>query len=387
MQSSTVYFQFDEARKRFGDRVDRYQQFLYQTDPLADDTVTALAALPAGRGAKFLKTALDEGIDAVPDAPAALKALFAQVDRVPFWVDWERIERGGRVFRQAALPAIVTLGFFSLPITYTSPAGSKPLVSTKQLVDRAARRLAETLAFVRLTCEPGALRRAGEGFKINLKVRLMHAQVRRLLLRSNYWNAEAWAMPINQVHMVGTLTAISAGVILKLQDLGFQFSLAEIDDILHLWRYSGYLSGVDMELIPATLTGARRLSEIILAVEGAPDEDSRALVRALQEIPLPFDGFGAGLLDTMRLGLARSLLGNRLADALDIPKSSWSWLGVWLLRPFFCLASWVRSLLPGGGGLSERLGQTVWAFTERMLFKLASDRKRHPAQKRYSAKT
>ena len=385
MQPSTAYFQFDEARKQFGDRVDLYQQFLYKTDPLADDTVTALAALPAGRGAFLLKTALDEGIDAVPDAPAALKALFAQVDRVPFWVDWDRIDRGGRVFRQAAMPVIMTLGFYSLPITYTSPAGNKPLVSTKQLLDRAARRLAETLAFVRLTCEPGGLRRFGEGFKINLKVRLMHAQVRRLLLRSNYWNAEAWAMPINQIHMVGTLAAISAGVVLKLQALRFQFSPSEIDDILHLWRYSGYLSGVDIELIPTTLGDAQHLSDIILAVEGAPDEDSKALVRALQEIPLPFEGFGAAWLANMRVGLARLLLGSRLADSLEIPRSRWIWIGL-LLRPLFCLASWVRSFVPGGRKLSESLGRSAWALTEGMLFKLASDRKRHPAKKRHQTK-
>jgi len=375
MQTSTAYFQFDEARQQFGDRVDLYWQFLHRTDPLADDTVAALAALPAGQGARFLKMALDEGIDAVPQAPAALKALFAQVDRVPFWVDWERIDRGGRVFRQASVPVMMTLGFYSLPITYTSPAGSKPLVSTQRLVDRAAQRLAETLAFVRLTCELGGLKRSGEGFKINLKVRLMHAQVRRLLLRSGRWNTEAWAMPINQAHMAGTLAAISAGVILKLQELGFAFSPAEVDDILHLWRYAGYLSGVDTELIPATLADARRLSAIILAVEGVPDEDSRALVRALREIPPPFKGPGASWIVDMRLGLVRSLLGRRLADALEIPSSHWVGIGL-LLRPFFWIASWVRSFVPGGQVLAERLGKRVWNWTEGMMFKIARDRER-----------
>lgn len=379
MQPSTayVYFTFDKARQTLGDRVDLYRQFLHATDPLADNTVAALAELPAGQGAKFLQTALNQGIEAVPQAPDALKALFAQVDRVPFWVDWDRIERGGRVFRQAAIPIMVTLGFYSLPMMYTSPAGTKPLVSTKQLVDRAAQRLAETAAFVRLTCESEGLRRFGDGFKINLKVRLMHAQVRRLLLRSGRWHTDAWAMPINQAHMAATLAFISASIVLKLQEIGFQFSPDEVDDILHLWRYSGYLSGVDGELVCTTLGDARQLSEIMAAVEGMPDEDSQALVKALRDIPSPFKGLrDTAWVDEINYSLARSLLGNPLADSLAIPKSNWGWI-VWILYPLLRLASWVRSFVPGGKDLSERLGKQVWGFIEGMMFKVAHDRKRN----------
>jgi len=66
MPSSTPYFRFDAVRPQFGDRVDRYREFLYKTDPLADDAVAALATLPAGREGKLLKQALDAGIATVP---------------------------------------------------------------------------------------------------------------------------------------------------------------------------------------------------------------------------------------------------------------------------------------------------------------------------------
>ncbi len=372
MEPTSRYFNFESARSRFGDRVDRYREFLYQRDPLADNTVTALAALPAGRGAKFLKTALDEGIEAVPDAPEALKALFAQVDRVPFWVNWERIDRGGFAFRRAAVPVLLMLALYSLPTMYSSPAGSKPLVATKQLVDRAGQRLGETSAFVRLTCSPGGLKRFGDGFKINLKVRLMHAQVRRLLLRSGRWD-EAWAMPINQAHMAGTLIAISAGVILKLQEIGFEFSPDEIDDMLHLWRYSGYLSGVEEELICSTLSDAQQLSEIILAIEGAPDEDSKALVQALREMrsPLP-ESVDFPLTQEALRSLTRSLLGEEVANSLDIPKTDFPPV-IPIANAVLGASSWVQLTVPGGRELFEYLGREFWGFAEGMTFKSASE--------------
>ncbi|MEM1425889.1 MAG: DUF2236 domain-containing protein, partial [Cyanobacteria bacterium P01_H01_bin.130] len=100
--SQTQYFKLEEARDQLGDRADYYWHSLHQMDPLADDAVAALAALPADQSAKILATALNEGIEAVPQAPDALKALFEQMAYVPWWVDWDRIERGGKVFRQAA---------------------------------------------------------------------------------------------------------------------------------------------------------------------------------------------------------------------------------------------------------------------------------------------
>ena len=51
-------------------------------DPIADNVAVAFARLPAGHGQRMFTSALEDGIDAVPDAPDALRALFAQIDRV-----------------------------------------------------------------------------------------------------------------------------------------------------------------------------------------------------------------------------------------------------------------------------------------------------------------
>ena len=77
------HFNLTSGQRLYGERVRHYARYLEQTDPLADDVVAAFSALPAGRAQRMLNTALDEGIDAVPDPPPALRSLFAQLDRVP----------------------------------------------------------------------------------------------------------------------------------------------------------------------------------------------------------------------------------------------------------------------------------------------------------------
>jgi hypothetical protein len=115
-----------------------------------------------------------------------------QIDTVPPWVDWELLDRGGAVFLRSGGLGIAALSLAALPLSYASGVGNKPLVFTGHLLRRAPRRLAETARFTVATSQPGGLRRFAPGFKFTVKVRLMHAQVRRLLWGSGRWNPE-WA--------------------------------------------------------------------------------------------------------------------------------------------------------------------------------------------------
>jgi hypothetical protein len=64
-------------RSSYGERGDQYRAYLFRTDPLADAVVAALAELPGGQGRRLLDTALNHGIESAPDAPPALRDLFA----------------------------------------------------------------------------------------------------------------------------------------------------------------------------------------------------------------------------------------------------------------------------------------------------------------------
>ena len=314
----------DAARARFGDRVDRLAPYFHKVDPAADAVVESFAAMPPGQGFAILNDVLARGIDAVPNAPPALRALFAEVDRVPPWVDWETLDRGGELLMRAGPFGGMVLGASSIVLGYASPAGNKPLVLSGRLKEQAARRLNETTRFVQAVCRPGGMRRGGDGFHITIKVRLMHAEVRRMILRTSRWDAARWGAPINQHDMSATTLLFSLAVIEGLRRLGFTIPREEAESYVQLWRYVGLIIGCDPELTPASEHQAWQLTELIRATQADPDDDARALTAALFDAPFaraktPPQLRRARMEREVGRAVARTLLGDDLADKLTVP--------------------------------------------------------------------
>jgi ER-bound oxygenase mpaB/B'/Rubber oxygenase, catalytic domain len=338
-------------------RADSYAELFRRTDLLADAVMDQFAQMPEGAWRAMLDRALTQGIEAVPDAPAALRALFEQLDHVPFWVDREQCDLGGATFMRCRL-SFAALAMASLPIIYSWPAGNKPLALSGQLVHRASQRLKDTTRYVFAICQPGGLSRFSEGFAMTVRVRLIHAQVRRLLRQSGQWRMEEWGAPINQCHMAGTNLMFSVGVLEALTRLGYRFKAVERESLIHLWRYAGYLLGVDHELLVAGEWEGRRLLDMILACEPAPDKDSRALVDALMHTTFDFlRGFPFGRLCSMNMcyGVSRSLIGDRRARMLGYPKTAWRWLvpavrpGTFIIETARILSTHVQALAKVAG--------------------------------------
>ncbi|HEX2573443.1 MAG TPA: oxygenase MpaB family protein [Polyangia bacterium] len=322
------YCQLTEARRRFGDRVDRLVPYFYAVDPLADAVVKALAERPIGYGPTMIDRYFTEGPESAPKAPAALRDLYDFAHAVPPWVDWDAIERGGRLLRRAAVLGGMVLGARALVFGYASPGGNKPLVFSGRLREQAARRLNETSRFVQAVTSSGGLRPGGDGVLITLKVRLMHAKVRHMILASGRWQPEVWGAPINQHDMAATTLLFSLITIEGLRILGLHITPAEADDYMHLWRYVGHLIGVTPELLPGGEREAARLRDLIHATQAPPDDDSRDLVRALLH-----SGEQAGSAEQRARarrfrsfveGMCRGLIGDTLADQLGVPRTTWS---------------------------------------------------------------
>jgi hypothetical protein len=347
------------ARAQFGGRVDALVDALDRVDPLADAAVDALAARPGG--AALVDAALRGAAD---DAPPALRELLAGVATWPAWVDWRRAQRGCHLFLRAGLAGGLVLGLRSLPYGYAAPAGNKPLVFSGRLAEMGARRIAETARFVAAVSEPGALERRGDAVGITLKVRLMHAQVRRLLLRSGRWDFAAWSAPINQHDMVATILLFSQVYLDGLRLLGLRVDPAEADDFIHLWRVVGWLIGVEEPLLPDDQAGARATAEAIYLTQGPPDADSRALVAALLSAPLrgaatPAERRQAEARVQLSRRLCRHLLGDPLADALAVPRADGPDLAT-LLRRTLAGLDRARALVPGLDRLAAAAGRRYW---------------------------
>jgi hypothetical protein len=223
---------------------------------------------------------------------------------------------------------------------------------------RASQRLKDTTRYVFAICQPDGLGRFSEGFKMTVKVRLIHSQVRRLLRESGQWKNELWGAPINQCHMAGTNLLFSVGVLDALTRIGYLFKSSEREALIHLWRYAGYLLGVENELLVAGEWEGHRLLDLIFTFEPKPDDDSRALVNALMQTSFEYvRAFKAARPCSMNLcyGISRSLIGDERAEALGFPKTPWRWLTpvVWpatrLVETARCFSPTVQALAKVAG--------------------------------------
>jgi len=353
-----------DARARFGDRVDRLAPFLLKGDPLADTLVESMEGMPAGRGFSLFQEALKKPSTRGLDLPPAMRTFFDEVEHVPAWVDWAAIERGGELLLRSGILGGFVLAAGSLILGYASPGGNKPLVMSGRLVERAPRRLGETSRFVQATASAGGLRRMGAGYDITLKVRVMHAKVRRMLRRSPRWSTEAWGDPVNQHDMAATTLLFSLVFLEGVRAMGLDVDRDESECFMHLWRYSGYLIGVDPELLPTSEAEAWRLAHLVRATQGAPDEDSRALTRAL------FEAVGGGntpeerRLGPMRKGIGhgvcRALVGDNLADQLGVPRTKTYAAVFQMMRTATRIAEEARKLSPAAHQRALLSGIRYW---------------------------
>lgn len=353
------------ARARFGDLPERLVPCLERVDPEADAAVAALAGRSAEEREAAIDAALTEGASHVP----ALDALVATARPVPGWLDEARLLRAREVFLRAGLLGGITLGLCSLVHGYAAPAGNKPLAFSGRLTERADRRLAETGKFVTAVTEAEGLKPGALGWRSVLRVRLMHAQVRRLLLDSGRWSFDDWSHPINQQDMLATILLFSCVFIDGIRKLGVHVTVEEADDYQHLFRYVGELIGVEPALLPTTHAEAMQLAELIRLTQGPPDEDSRALVRAMIEGPLR----AAKTADERKRaerqvavsgGLSRGLIGDELADALGLPRDRNRYLVTGIRFTLHGLET-LRRKVPHVNGFVQLLGSRYWEATVR----------------------
>ncbi len=240
-----------------------------------------------------LRQALAEGVDAVHDAPPALRDFFATVRTTPAWVDFDLVDDGALVIRRLGRNAADVLLQLSLIGGYRFGGPADLLVATGGLVgDATLRRLGETQQWTIAVAQEGALRPGGEGERLTLHVRAMHALVNETFAgrgvrghgSDGRWDVARWGMPINQTDQAATLGLFSGVLLLGCRALGVRITRRESDAVMHLWRYVGWLLGIEDDwLVETEREQHRRNYHVLLAQEGQTDAGaalSQAIVDA-----------------------------------------------------------------------------------------------------------
>lgn len=291
-------------------------------DPPADQVVAGI--FQSGKAPaliQLMKSLSDNQQRLSPELPPEAQAYFQERSQIPEWANRDLMRKGSQFFQQNAEQILSMLGFLSLPYCYAAADGAQVLYLSQQIRNNTRKRLLETGTFVLDVMDPLAFEKAGKGFVSILKVRLMHAAVRFHVLQSNKWN-QAWGQPINQEDMAGTNGAFSWLSVRGLRKMGVFTSPKDVDAFYHLWNVIGYLMGVREELLPDTSQEAYALDRKIAQRHFRPSEAGTSLTKALldfynQDSGQPFPkGFPEAYM--------RFLLGDKVADILEVPPANWT---------------------------------------------------------------
>jgi hypothetical protein len=341
---------------------DRLGRALLRGDAQMDAVVGWMASEGIGKGRALFEQALEHGIASVPDAPAPLKEFFALYDVPPEWLDMTLLERGAEVGRMQGNMGTYILRDGALMGGYQAPGFNKVLVMTGALNKGPAKRLAETAQWWLDCTEAGAMGRFGQGFKSTLRVRLIHALVRRHVAEAPDWDVAEDGIPLNQLDMAATQLAFGPLYLLGARTLGLIITREEGRAVMHLIRYAGHLMGIEDELLPWTeQEGRRMLYHMLLSVVGRPDDAGRQLAASLANEPLarPYGRWRKHFTREAHLSVNVFFLGLRGMENLGLPRRYIPWFPL-VTMPFNAARSLASRFARKRFAASGRRAQRAW---------------------------
>ena len=353
---------------------DRMGRDFMRGDEPIDRLVEWMAATGMRETRALFEQALERGIDAVPNAPAPLRAFFAQIDATPAWLEWDKVELGAQMHRRGGVAGTYGGRDVALVGGYQASAFNKTLLLTGALEKGPARRFAETLRWALDCTAAKGMSRFEAGFKSTVRVRLIHALVRRHVQRLPDWRMEEWGLPINQPDMAATLLGALVVPLLVARVMGMVQTRSERDAAVHHARYVGWLMGVEEGWLPNNETEAMTLLTQILLSIANPDETSAQMARPMIDEPLgrPYRHFAAlrrRIDRSKHLSISRLFLGQRGMRNLGLPEGVLPWYPL-VMIPFNLGYHLASRLLPGGRARAALRGRRA---QEQFLALLSGD--------------
>ena len=314
---------YERARAVDPGRARNYIVHTMVGDPVCDTMMAQLADVPAREADRFIRAAIEDPDDpALKDAPVALHAFIEELETVPDWVDFGEFAGGVRAFHRdssaclaAMLGGVLVEGF--------STTIAKSFFITGRLRDQGVRRLRQNNRHMIEIMLPGGMEARGDGWRLSVRIRLVHAKVRQLFNDSDEWDTDAGGVPLSAAHVGYALTAFSARMLQHMKSLGAKYDGTERDGFMAVWRYSGHLMGIPETILYRDYDDALEIFRIGGLCEPDPGMESVVLANSLvNSAPLV-----AGITDPVTrrkvakyiFFVSRAMIGNAMADQLKYP--------------------------------------------------------------------
>lgn len=310
-----------------------------------------------------------------PEVADALAAFVQSARHLPDWADAAQIDSTERQFMEQGVLSCILLFCASLPECYVLPDLADVLHATGQLEQRADYRIRSTAAMIFPVMMSGGLTSAdGSGIAQVLKVRLIHAMVRHLVLHgapaqalqreavvpasrtrdarptmerallAHGWNVGTGGLPCNQQELAYTLLTFGYVFVRGMRTLGLGLSTPEEQACLHTWNVVGHLLGIRPELMVHRVAQAEVLFGQLQAIGRAratPLDPRPALAEALMQTMsgvIPWR-----TLKPVPVLLTRLMCGHATNADLGLNRSV-----SWVSRGLFTIGLWLVRVIDAG---------------------------------------
>ncbi|WP_075792129.1 oxygenase MpaB family protein [Massilia putida] len=280
-----------------------------RADPLADATIARILGpgRPGGPDTETIAVLNKEiarwqlngdldGWRASPGLPAemaaALEDYVAKARVLPDWADAARIARSEVLFMDMSMASCTLLFCASLPQCYVIPDLAAVLHAAGELEQHTDYRVRATAAMIfPVMMHGGLLDPAGGGVAQAIKVRLIHAMIRHLVLRGDVaealvaprrlpplhlptfarggtmhqvlyahgWDIDRLGLPCNQQELAYTLLTFHYVFLHGLRRLGLGLDKGDEEAYMHTWNVLGCVLGIEPGLMADTMTDAARM--------------------------------------------------------------------------------------------------------------------------------
>ena len=362
---------YDKAHAQNSRLADNYVRHTCIDDPLADAAVEALAPLGQQEAHRIIAAGMEQRDDVLSAAPAAVQEFFATVSAAPPWLDLPSLIPGMRAYHQYS-DLFIAVHVTGVLVSGFSTMISKSFFRTGRLTEYGVRRLQQNNRHLIEICLPGGLERDGDAWKLSVRIRLVHAQIRRLLRQSGEWDERHDGAPLSAAHMAFASAAFSSLLVEQVRRVGARISQEEGESFVQIWRYVAWLFGVPETILFRDFDEGLELCRIGFMCEPEPDEEAVLMANTLiNSAPLITGATEPKKRQAMAkfvYRVSRALVGDDLADQLRFPSQRTTGV-LFFLKWQHRSAAFMSRLLPGGR--ARRRSRNFVTLLERSLYEQA----------------
>ncbi|MCY4097386.1 MAG: oxygenase MpaB family protein [Rhodospirillales bacterium] len=314
---------------------ERYLDHATIGDPTGEAVAEDLASLAPQEAVSILARALQNPRELPAEAPVSLRHLMAESLVVPDWFDNEMCSVASRAFLRNSSLVLAALVAGSIVEGFATLI-SKSFRIRGRITSMGVRRLKQNGLHLVEQYLPGGVLPLGDGWRLSLRIRLVHARSRLLLCDSDEWDETRYGLPISAANLILAASAFSGRLMEHVASLGGDFTAEEREAYVHVWRYSGLLMGIPQEVLFHDEASARKMFRIGRMCEPPPGVDAIIMANSIiSSAPMVIgitEPAERQKLASLAYRISRGLIGNELADSFRFPEGGRLTLPVFRLR-------------------------------------------------------